>query len=40
MSEKGKIYDKEFKFSAVKLVLESETRVESIASVLGVKSVK
>jgi transposase len=38
MSEKRRSYDKEFKLSAVKLVLESEKSVESIASDLGVSS--
>jgi transposase len=38
MSEKRRSYDKEFKLSAVKLVLESEKSVESIASELGVSS--
>ncbi|MBV6418893.1 MAG: hypothetical protein DAHOPDDO_02884 [Ignavibacteriaceae bacterium] len=38
MSEKRRSYDKEFKISAVKLVLESEKSVESIASELGVSS--
>ncbi|KYC46387.1 MAG: IS2 repressor TnpA [Candidatus Methanofastidiosum methylothiophilum] len=38
MSEKRRSYDKEFKISAVKLVLESEKSVESIASDLGVSS--
>lgn len=38
MSEKRRSYDKEFKISAVKLVLESEKSIESIASELGVSS--
>ena len=40
MSEKQarRSFDKEFKLSAVKLVLESEKSVESIASELGVSS--
>ena len=38
MSEKRRSFDKEFKLSAVKLVLESEKSVESIASELGVSS--
>lgn len=40
MSEKQprRSFDKEFKLSAVKLVLESEKSVESIASDLGVSS--
>jgi transposase len=38
MSEKRRSYDKEFKISAVKLVLESEKSVESIASELGISS--
>lgn len=38
MSEKRRSFDKEFKISAVKLVLESEKSVESIASDLGVSS--
>jgi len=38
MSEKRRSFDKEFKLSAVKLVLESEKSVESIASDLGVSS--
>ncbi|OQA64949.1 MAG: hypothetical protein B6D44_16155 [Ignavibacteriales bacterium UTCHB2] len=38
MSEKRRSYDKEFKLSAVKLILESENSVESIATELGVSS--
>jgi transposase len=40
MSEKTtrRSFDKEFKLSAVKLILESEKSVESIASDLGVSS--
>lgn len=38
MSEKRRSFDKEFKISAVKLVVESEKSVESIASDLGVSS--
>ena len=38
MSEKRRSFDKEFKLSAVRLVLESEKSVESIASELGVSS--
>lgn len=38
MSEKRRSFDKEFKISAVKLVLESEKSVESIATELGVSS--
>jgi len=38
MSEKRRSFDKEFKLSAVKLVLESEKSVESIATELGVSS--
>ncbi|MDY0083419.1 MAG: transposase [Ignavibacteriaceae bacterium] len=38
MSEKRRSYDKEFKLSAVKLILESGNSVESIATELGVSS--
>jgi transposase len=38
MSEKRRSFDKQFKISAVKLVLESGKSVESIASDLGVSS--
>ncbi len=38
MSEKRRSYDREFKLSAVKLILESGNSVESIATELGVSS--
>ena len=38
MSEKRRSYDKEFKLSAVKLILESGNSVERIATELGVSS--
>lgn len=38
MSEKRRSYDREFKLSAVKLILESGNSVERIATELGVSS--